>query len=43
VHLVEDHQPVGMICEIQLRLGDLGLIGFGLQVQVEGVPLFAHC
>ena len=34
--LVQDHQPIGLPGQVQLRLGQLGPVGLGFQIQVEG-------
>lgn len=32
---VEDHQPIEVVGEVELGLGELGAVGLGLEVEVE--------
>src|ERR1035441_5662377 len=36
--LVEDNQPVFVLCQVQFRLGHFGSVGRQFQVQIEGLP-----
>ena len=35
--LVEDNQPVFVLCQVQFRLGHFGSVGRQFQVQIEGL------